>query len=147
MTSFQIASIIAAVSSGLMLVIGFVWIMAGRASWQRDDEVARRLMAEDEEEGALFERSAFRGKAIGATGGYEIGFGEIITMLKEGELYRAAPILLLIVGMLGLLLSIGLVLVAFQERVIGALFLAMVAYTFFQMARAFRRAARGTGDE
>ncbi|NOZ29307.1 MAG: hypothetical protein GXP39_14820 [Chloroflexi bacterium] len=146
MTGFQLASIAAIIFSGLCLVIGFVWIMAGRAKWQRDDQAAPTLMSEEIDDETLIERTAFRGKAVGASGGYEISFGEILEMLREGRFYEAAPILLAFVGLFGILWSIGLILLAFQQTIIGAIMLAMAAYTTVQTTRSFRRSSHAPGE-
>ncbi|HEY65612.1 MAG TPA: hypothetical protein G4O02_13680 [Caldilineae bacterium] len=142
MTGFQLASIAAIVFSGLCLIIGFVWIMVGRARWQRDDQAVPTLMSEEIDADTLVEPTVFQGKAPSVSGGYEVSFGEIVKMLREGRFYEAAPILLAFIGLFGILWSIGLILLAFHQTIVGAIMLAVAAYTMAQAACSFCRSSK-----
>ena len=115
----------------LLLLIGFVWmlIQSGNTVRRSGQEVGREIMAEQmekDDETLLIHETAFRGRATSVRTEASVSFSEIKSQARSGQLREVLPVLLAIVGLLGLLLFGSLVLfVAMDDRLVGGLIAAV----------------------
>jgi hypothetical protein len=98
----------------------------------------------DQEDGAsvvLAEHSAFRGTGVKIEGEAEVGYGEIKAAFRQKRWRQALPALLAMGGLSGLLAFGSLaLLVRWQEKLLGALVVALVFYTLIRIGIEFARA-------
>ncbi|HSG14866.1 MAG TPA: hypothetical protein VLE70_00920 [Anaerolineae bacterium] len=113
--------------SFLLLLIGFVWVLVrdGNTTRQSGQEVGREIMAEQmegDDETLLIQETAFRGRATSVKTEASYSFVEIKSQAKNGQWSEVLPVLMAIVGLLGLLLFGSLALfVAMDDRLVGGL--------------------------
>ena len=132
----------------IALIVGFVLVLTGRGRVTRrsGDDVGREMVSElmhDEEDEAVVvaENTYFKGKAAAVEVETSISFGEIKGMVKAGQWRQAAPLLLAIGGLLGMMLFGSLAaLVRAEEKVIPLVFVAMVLYALVRMGIGFAKA-------
>ena len=127
---------------------GALAIMRGGGLKRREvsDEEAASILSgsdEDEDEGSvtLFEaeRTAFRGKAVGASGEVSISLAELAAKVRSGSIGEAAPWLLLAGGLLALVVLVAPLLWLTVSPWAGAGWLAVLLVTLVQGYRNSRR--------
>ncbi|UCG22754.1 MAG: hypothetical protein JSW55_11270 [Chloroflexota bacterium] len=113
--------------SFVLLLIGFVWVLirSGETVTSSGQEAGREIMAEqmeEDDETLLVHETAFRGQATSVKTEASISFGEIKSQVKSGQWSAVLPVLLAIIGLLGLLLFGSLALfVALDDKLVGGL--------------------------
>jgi hypothetical protein len=132
--------------SFLLLLIGFVWVLiqSGNTTKRSGQEVGREIMAEqmeEDDETVLIQETAFRGQATSVKTEASLSFGEIKCQAKSGQWSEVLPVLLAIVGLLGLLLFGSLALfVALDDKLVGGLIAAVGVFATLRVVIGLIRA-------
>lgn len=134
--------------SMVALVVGIVWTVAvggqvqTRAGSDVGTEVIARQMADREEQAhTSTQRTYFQGKAVAIRGEAEVGFDEVKALIRAGHWRHAAPVLLLIGSLFGVLLFGALaILVGVENKLIGGVALATALYAIARTLIGFARA-------
>lgn len=136
----------------IALITGFIWILASRGNVERRSgpqsgaEVMSAVMEDDEEDDGVplstsKETRAFRGTGSQVRVEASYSFADIKDHIATGHWEQAAPALLAVGGMFGLLFFGALTLfLMLEERWLGYLLLAIAAYAVVRMAISFARA-------
>jgi hypothetical protein len=144
------------VLSGLILLVGFAWIMLKTVRAQKpsvqelsDEEAARLMFPEDEDEPGEVsvldaEKSLFKGKAVGASVENQVSFSQIEEMIRAGKWREALPWLLAIIGLLGIVVLIGpLIWFVVGNRLVAIFWMLATLWTLINLARNY---IRGSAD-
>jgi hypothetical protein len=143
--------LILTIISLIALIAGFIWLLASRGSVERRSgaqvgaEVMSAVMDDDEEDDGVAlstskETRAFRGTGSQVRVEASYSFAEIKDHIATGHWEQAAPALLAIGGMFGLLFFGALTLfLTLEERWVGYLLLIIVAYSVIRVAIGFAR--------
>ncbi len=134
-------------------VLSFVALFAGagglllssrQTSWRHGEEVGTEMIAEQmdrDDEGAVAQRAAFRGKAVAVRTETSVGLGDVKKQIKAGQWRAALPGLLVLAGFIGLLFFGSLALfVAMEDKLVGGLIALVGIFAALRIAIAMARA-------
>jgi len=138
-----------AILSLILLVIGAIWLLAGRGQTTRRSgrDVGAEIMGglgEEQDDGVtvpLFEKSAFVGTGAKVTRESEMSFTEIKQLVRDREWRAALPVLLAMAGLFGLFIFGALALWSkMDDKLIATLIAGVVLFTMARIAWNFVRA-------
>jgi hypothetical protein len=125
--------------SALILAVGVAWLLAVGGQVERREgqevgkEIATGLMQGNEDESA-FRKTAFKGKAKAVDYGASYSFREVKELLKSGKWREAAPLLLAVGGLLGLISFGSLTLfLAIDDKLVGGLVAAVALFSVLRV--------------
>lgn len=130
------------------MVVGIVWtvtvggqVQTRTGSDAGTEAIARRMVDREEQARTVARRTYFKSKAVAVQGEAEVGFDEVKALIRAGHWRYAAPVLLLIGSLFGLLLFGALaVLVGVENKLIGGVALAIALYAIIRTLIGFVRA-------
>lgn len=138
--------VILSILSGLLLVCGAAWLLlsGGGKETREGDEVGREIVGElmvEEDQEPLLQKTAFKGRARQMEVGVSYSFAEVKEEVRAGRWNTAAPLLMAIGGLLGLIVFGALaLLVALDDKLVGAIIVGVVFVTVIRIVLALVRA-------
>ncbi len=134
----------------LVLILGIAWLLAerGKTTTRHGSEVVRevfesRLKREARLSGrpAIYRKTWAKGVGVAVDVNASMSYGEIKAALLLGQYGKAAPGLMIFIGLLGTMIFLGLTLLFMTSlRIVGALVLGFGAIGTIQCANWFRQA-------
>ena len=130
------------------MVVGIVWTVAVGGQVQTStgsdvgtEVIARQMVDPEERARTVAQRTFFKGKAVAIQSEAEVGFDEVKALIRAGHWRYAAPVLLLIGSLFGLLLFGALaILVGVENKLVGRVALAIALYAIVRTLNGFARA-------
>jgi hypothetical protein len=139
--------LVLAILSFLAVIGGVIWVVTTQGEWRtrRGEDVGAEIMDDHmrtEAHGAtiLYQKTAFKGKAVKKESEVTFSFAEIKALLAEGDWLAALPFILLLGGMMGLFLFGALAILFGGSQLVGLLFLAVAIYVIVRTGLSFLRA-------
>ena len=139
--------LVLAILSLILLVIGTIWLLAGRGQTTRRSgrDVGAELMGgmgdEDGEGVPVAEKSVFVGKGVQVSRSVEISYAEIKQLIRDRQWRAALPVLLAMAGLFGLIVF-GVLALWFKmdDKLVATLITGMVLFTMARIGWSISRA-------
>jgi hypothetical protein len=139
--------LVLAILSLILLVIGTIWLLAGRGQTTRRSgrDVGAELMgsigSEDGEGVPVAEKSVFVGKGVQVSRSVEIPYAEIKQLISDRQWRAALPVLLAMAGLFGLIVF-GVLALWFRmdDKLVATLITGVVLFTMARIGWNISRA-------